>query len=100
MKIMGHDQSAMSEEQKKAMRKSAGPLYALQFVLSIVTLYVLAHYTAAWQSMSTMKPMSVGLINALWIWLGFIMPTIAGAAMWSGKPKKMAWSMFWINAGY
>lgn len=96
MKIMGTDPN-LSPEQKKAMQKGVMPLYFLQFILSIVTLYILAHYIAGWQP----KPGAWGgIINGLWIWLGFIMPTIAGGAMWSGKPKNLAWSMFFINAGY
>lgn len=95
--VMGIDFSSKSEEEKKKMMKMMGPMYALQFVLSLLTLYILAHYIAGWQP----QPGAIGgIINALWIWLGFIIPTIAGNAMWSGKPKKLAWSMFWINAGY
>jgi hypothetical protein len=95
MEIMGVQNA--SEEEKKKMMKSTGMLYALQFILSLLTLYILAHYIAGWQP----QPGAMGgITNALWIWLGFIMPTLAGNAMWSGKPKKLAWSMFWINAGY
>lgn len=95
MEVMGMQN--VSEEEKKKMMKSTGMLYAVQFILSLLTLYILAHYIAGWQP----KPGAWGgIINALWIWLGFIMPTLAGNAMWSGKPKKLAWNMFWINTGY
>lgn len=100
MKIMGVDPN-MSKEQVKAAQKSMGGLYFLQFVLSILTVYILAHYTSMVQSTTTgMSAVSVGIQNALWVWLGFIMPTVAGAAMWSGKSKKLSWSMFLISAGY
>ncbi|MBP7831995.1 MAG: DUF1761 domain-containing protein [Candidatus Pacebacteria bacterium] len=95
MEVMGMQN--VSEEEKKKMMKSTGMLYAVQFILSLLTLYILAHYIAGWQP----KPGAWGgIINALWIWLGFIMPTLAGNAMWSGKSKKLAWNMFWINTGY
>ena len=95
MEVMGVDKA--TEAEKKEMMNNAVMLYVLQFVLSIVTIYVLAHYIAGWQP----QPGAWGgITNALWIWLGFIMPTLAGNAMWSGKTKRLARNMFLINAGY
>lgn len=95
--VMGVDFDSKSEEEKKAMMKMMGPMYALQFILSLLTLYILAHYIAGWQP----QPGAMGgIINALWIYIGFIVPTLAGNAMWSGKTKRLALNMFWINAGY
>ncbi len=89
-----------SEEERKKMQKAAMPLYALQFVLSGLTSYILAHFIISSSAFFGMTGAKAGMICALWIWLGFIMPTIGGGAMWSGKPKKLAWSMFWINVSY
>ena len=95
--VMGVDFDSKSEEEKKAMMKMMGPMYALQFILSLLTLYILAHYIAGWQP----QPGAMGgIINALFIYVGFIVPTLAGNAMWSGKTKRLALNMFWINAGY
>ena len=95
--VMGVDFDSKSEEEKKAMMKMMAPMYALQFVLSLLTLYILAHYIAGWQP----QPGAMGgIINALFIYVGFIVPTLAGNAMWSGKTKRLALNMFWINAGY
>lgn len=95
--VMGVDFDSKSEEEKKAMRKMMGPMYALQFILSLLTLYILTHYIAGWQPQPGVMG---GIINALWIYIGFIVPTLAGNAMWSGKTKRLALNMFWINAGY
>ncbi len=99
MKIMGTDPN-MSKAEAKAKMKGMGGLYFVQFVLSIITIYILAHYMVLVQTSVGMSGVSVGIENAFWIWLGFIMPTVAGAAMWSGKSKKLSWSMFLISAGY
>jgi hypothetical protein len=97
MRLTGMDNSHLSPEKQAEMRKKAGPMYALQFILSILTLYILAHYIAGWQP----QPGAMGgIINALWIWLGFIMPTIAGASMWNSMKRKDAWTLFFVNAGY
>lgn len=97
MEIMGANFDDLSDEEKKKKMKEAGWLYAIQFILSLITTYILAHYIIGWQP----QPGAMGgIINSLWIWLGFIMPTLAGGAIWSGKPKRLAWNMFWINASY
>ncbi|MEZ4114202.1 MAG: DUF1761 domain-containing protein [Candidatus Paceibacterota bacterium] len=38
--------------------------------------------------------------NAFWIWAGFVMPTLAGSALWSARPRKDAWKIFFITSGY
>lgn len=87
-------------EEMKAMQKQVMPYYVLQFILSILTAYVLAHYSAFTESVSGMTGAGAGARNAFWIWFGFIVPIAAGGAMWSGKSKKVAWQMFLITAGY
>lgn len=82
----------MSPEQKEAMKKGMWGMYLVQFVLSLITAYVLAYHIANWAGPGT--PLTVALCS----WFGFILTTEAGAALWSGKPKKMAWNMFLITA--
>lgn len=91
MKVMGADM--MSPEQKEKMRKNMWGMYFVQFVLSLITAYVLAYHIANWAGAET--PLMVALCS----WFGFILTTEAGAALWSGKPKKLAWNMFFISAG-
>lgn len=78
---------------REEMQKSAGPLYAVQFLLSLLQIFILAHFIERWAGVS-------GLENAFWIWLGFVMPTIAGLSMWSAKPAKVRWVLFCLSAGY
>jgi len=92
-RIIGMDMSAMTPEKKKEMQKKMWPLYALNFVLTLVTVYTLSYFIKSFPSMS-------GFTTAFWIWLGFVMPMAASGAMWSGKQKKMAWSMFWVTMGF
>ncbi len=91
MEIAG--MTAMSPEQKKAMQKKMMPMYLLQFALSILTAWVLAWNIGMIGTVS-------GIQVAFWVWLGFVMPVVAGNSMWSGKSKKIAWKMFWITTSY
>ncbi len=83
----------MDVDTKKKMQKGAMPLYGIQFVLSLFTAYVLAHYIEGWEDVS-------GLENSLWIWAAFVLPVIAGNAMWNNNPTKAKWTNFCIGAGY
>lgn len=91
MQIIGAD--AQDIETRKKMEESSGPLYLVQFVLSIFQIAVLAYYIQGWQDMS-------GLVNALWIWAAFVMPTVAAASMWTNQSGKIKWSQFGIQTGY
>jgi hypothetical protein len=55
--------------------------------------YVLAFYIAGWTDAS-------GVENALWIWAAFVIPTVAGAAMWNNDSAKISWARFLIQGGY
>lgn len=78
---------------REALQKEATPLYVVQFVLSLLQAYILAHFIGGWTEVS-------GVENAIWIWLGFIMPTVAGLAMWNMKSTKVRWAFFGLSAGY
>lgn len=80
-------------ETRKKMQKEAGPLYLIQLVLSLFQIWVLAYYIQGWKDAS-------GLVNALWIWAAFVMPTVAGSSMWTAEKGKMKWARFLIQAGY
>jgi predicted ABC-type exoprotein transport system permease subunit len=91
MEIIGVDPK--NEEAKKKMQKSAAPLYVIQFLLTLFQVLVLAHLIA-----DTTKV--TGLERALWIWAAFIIPTLAGAVMWTNQSRKLKWSQFLIQGGY
>jgi hypothetical protein len=83
----------MTPEKMAVIQKKMWQLYLTQFLLSLLQAFILAQYIAGWEEAS-------GVTNALWIWLGFIMPTVAGSSMWSSRPRKDAWKVFLISAGY
>lgn len=91
MKIMGAE--AMTPEQKEAMKKRMWGMYFLQLVLSLLTAYMLAYTVGNWAGGESIMAI------AFLAWLGFIMPTIAGGALWSDKPKALALDLFFITAG-
>lgn len=83
----------MTPEKMAEIQKKMWQLYATQFILALLQAYVLAIYVTNWTSVS-------GISNALLIWLGFVMPVVAGSCMWSSRPRKDAWKVFFISAGY
>ncbi len=85
--------SDVDVEKRKQMQKEAMPLYGIQFALSILQVYILAHFVQAWEEGS-------GIGTAVWIWLGFVMPTIAGCSMWNNNSSKVKWAQFLIQSGY
>lgn len=86
--------SAIDEEKRKQMQKEAMPLYIIQFILSLLQIYILLNLVS-WFG---------GFAKTVWVaffmWLGFVMPTIAGSAMWNNNPKKVKWARFLIQSGY
>jgi len=91
IEIMGVDPADL--EARKKMQKSAGPLYGVQFLLTLFQVFVLAHLIADTQKVG-------GLERALWIWAAFIIPTLAGAVMWTNETGKLKWARFLIQGGY
>lgn len=80
MKIMGADK--YSKEEIAKMQKEMAPYYALQFGMSLLTmwvLYVITKWTGAGQG-------SVWL--AFFMWLGFVVPTQVSGVIWGSTPRK------------
>lgn len=99
MRIVGA--TDMDKKAREAMQKAAGPLYAIQFALTILQVGILAHLVRVIQS--GYLPMTVplnALEYALLLWLGFIVPTLAGSAMWNNDTTNIKWARFLIQAGY
>lgn len=90
--VMGAE--SMTPEQIAAAKKNMWVMYVIQIILSAITAGVLALHIAYWSDPSTSA-----LIIALCTWFGFVMTTNGGVALWSGKPKAIAWKMFFISAG-
>jgi len=66
-------------------------LMAGEFVLTLVTAYVLAHFAVLFGA--TTAPGALEL--AFWVWVGFYATTLAGAVLW----EKMPMELYAITAG-
>lgn len=84
---------------RKEMQAKAGPLYLVQFLLSLFQIWALAHFLQGW-GLRTQVPPPSSLENAVVIWAAFIMPTIAGSCMWNNDSAKVSWTKFGLQAGY
>lgn len=91
MEIIGVNPS--DREATKKMQKSAGPLYLVQFILTLFQVLVLAHLIADTTIVG-------GLERSLWIWAAFIIPTLAASVMWTNAKGNLKWSKFLIQGGY
>ena len=78
---------------RKEMEKGMWKLYLTSFLLALLQAYVLAYYIQSRVYVS-------GLENALWIWVAFLVPTVAAGSMWNNDSAKVSWSRFLIQAGY
>lgn len=86
--LMGMDQ--WSPEKQAEMKKAMTMTYIWQFIASLVMFYVLAVIMAGMGK----GDVSGGLQAGFWVWLGFIVTTQLGNALWGGKMK-----LFWLGAG-
>ena len=91
MEIIGVDPT--DTEAMKKMQTSTGIFYLTQFLLTLFQLLVLAHLIADTKIVG-------GLERAFWIWAAFVIPTLAGAVMWTNEPGRLKWSRFLIQGGY
>ncbi len=91
LRIIGASEADLAA--RKDMQKRAMPLYLVSFVLALFQAYVLAHFIKGWED-------AQGTETALWIFAGFIVPTIAAASMWNNDRGSIAWARFLIQGGY
>ncbi|NCN52546.1 DUF1761 domain-containing protein [Candidatus Parcubacteria bacterium] len=91
MKVIGATE--MDVEKRKEMQRKALPLYGVQFLLVLFQVYILAHFVKGWVN-------ATGVETSLWIFFGFIMPTLAAASMWNNDSAKISWARFLIQGGY
>lgn len=90
-KEKGYSDADLKSEQSKM-----GMLYGLAFVMGLLTAYVLYHIMAFSSAFYGMDRVTTGLMSGFWVWLGFVMPTQAGATIFGGKN----WKLFSIDTGY
>ncbi len=91
LEVTGASQMDMARRQE--MMRNVWKLYVVQFILVLFQVWVLAYFIQGWQEVS-------GVENALWIWAAFVMPTVAGAAMWNNDSARVSWARFLLQGGY
>lgn len=84
-------------EARKKMRKAAGPLYVVQFLLTLFQVYILQFVIVF---INKAEPDFGGLFVAMLLYAGFIIPSIAGSAMWNNDKNNVKWAKFLIQGGY
>jgi len=92
MKIMGFNK----EDMQKAMKNGMGKTYALMIVTVLITAYVLANAIGVLSDLLLRSELSISIMVAFWMWLGFQVPVLMDAQLWEGK----TWKLFAINASY
>ncbi|HTH92878.1 MAG TPA: DUF1761 domain-containing protein [Candidatus Paceibacterota bacterium] len=91
MEVMGAPE--MTPERKEEMKKKMWGMYFVQFVLALIQAWALDQVILHWAGMA-------GAVEiAIFVWFGFTVTVMGGGALWSGKPKKLSWKMFWIGIG-
>ncbi|EKD91033.1 MAG: hypothetical protein ACD_30C00049G0001 [uncultured bacterium] len=94
MKLRGLNSSELKAEQAKM-----GPLYGLTFVVSLLTAYILYHVMIMSMAFFGTDRVTTGLTSGFWMWLGFVMPTQTGNAIF-GSDNKNKWQLLGIDTSY
>ena len=87
------DFNTLSKEQQEKAKKEAMPYYFLQMVVSLVQIFVLAYFV-------DMLPKMPATQLAFLLWLGFVMPLVAGNVIWSMKPSNKRLALLGIGLSY
>ena len=87
-----HSFDKLKPATQKEMQKQMMPLLVWQFIASVVTAYVLAHFIKT-------QPEVVWWHLALWVWLGFMVTTQVGAVLFGGTEPKWITTKLAIMAG-
>ncbi len=90
-KIHGFDKQSKEEQQK--MMKKMGPLLGMQFLVTLVTSFVLALFLAALPS----EWHAFGMAG--FFWLGFVLPTQVSSVLFGGTEPKWIVKKIAIMAG-
>ena len=94
MKLNGVTEADLADPVKcKELQKDMIPTMLIQFVMVLLLAYILTHFIKAWTGSS-------GIETALWIWLGFIVPTLASSVLWTNETRSIKVSRFLIQAVY
>jgi uncharacterized membrane protein len=94
MKAVG--KTAESIEKEKA-EKNMGKAMAINFLGGLVMVFVTAHLiNYMFIVFPESNAVSIGLMTAFWVWLGYIAMFTLNQVTWEGK----SWSFYFITVGY
>ncbi len=85
--------STQTAEEKKCAGQKMMPVMITNTVVTLIMMTIL------YLNVKGLAPVS-GITTAFIAWFGFVMPIQAGNALWSGKPRRLAWMMFLLTASY
>lgn len=88
MRAIGMD--TWSPEKQAAEKKKMGISYFGQFIASLIMFYILAWLIGGLDRMTLGGGVTIGFLS----WLGFVVPTKFGDAIWGGKMI-----LFWLAIG-
>jgi hypothetical protein len=95
MKLMGLTKGSIQKAQKEM-----GKLYALSFVLSLVTAFVLSHVMTMSVAYFGYPLLTTGLTSAFWMWFGFVLPVQTTGVIFGKEKGTGQWKLLAINTGY
>lgn len=88
MKLNGIDRKKIGKMNMSKML----PSFIVSMILTILMAYVLAHFAVYTTVMTWADALKLGF----GLWLGFMVPILAGSVMWDGKP----FGLFVLNAAH
>lgn len=92
MKVIGATPPKSAEAAKK-MQQAMVPTYIIAFLLAGLEAFVLSGLIAPGFQVSALQ-------TSFWIWLGFVVPTVAGGSMWNNDSPQISIQRFLILSGY
>ncbi len=87
-----HGMEKVSKEERQKMMKSMGPFLALQFLVTLVTTFVLSIFIAH-------QPTWNAYAMAAFFWIGFVVPTQVSGVIFGGTNPKWIVAKILIQAG-
>jgi hypothetical protein len=94
--VFGKTWAALEKIDEKKAKDGAMKALAGMLVLSLVMAYVLAHITYLSNFFYADNSFTTsGVMTALWVWVGFVLPTTASNSLFNQKP----WKLSAIHAG-
>lgn len=80
--VLGTTWMAIIGKSQEDLKKGRGRALSLAFISSLVLAYVLVHFVGYAQATTIQD----GIVTGVWVWLGFVVTTMAIDNMFAGRP--------------